>query len=61
MVLQISAKEEDTKIQPSLETVTAKADINTIPTGNTVESSSKTLGVRYSIFLCVDLEVLQLI
>ena len=46
MVLQISAKEEDTKMQPPLETVTAQADIEIMPSGKTAESSSKTLGVK---------------
>ena len=45
-IFQISTKEEDTKIQPPLETLTANADINIMPAGNTIESSPKTLGVR---------------
>ena len=47
-MFQISAKEEDTKAQPPLEKMTAKAEINIMPTGtgNTIESSPKTLGVR---------------
>ena len=48
-IFQISTKEEDAKIQPPTETMTAHADINIMPSGNTIESSPKTLGVRMNL------------
>ena len=49
-IFQISQKEEQTKTQPQTELMSATAEINTMPTGNMIESVAKNLGVSAILF-----------